>query len=476
MKLKKLLNRSFALVAIIAVSLTTILLTVITDIYMENQRQSNLEQTVSILKSALVDQNGQPIIQNKTGYDRIFTNLVKPPIVGLSYRKADGTILSNQFFSKIFPPPQDSMLPSGVSSSHMDTDDTFKQMIDSQYKPGEIKTVIIDINNSDGTLFAQLYLKVIQFKSMSIIKRLTQSALYISFGIAMVVVLLISLILSIIFSRFITIPLEETAKQAGDLLLDIKQVPAPSKIDEVATIRESLNNLDSRLRLKRKSRKLLLDELVHQSRTPLTVMRTHLEAIEDGIVDMDSKEIELLYKEIESLTLMISNMSSMISASNEKEPLQIKEFSLEKRLHTIESGLRPQFEKKQITFIHDIQEGIVMHSDPNLLSQIVYNILTNAQKYTEEGGTVSLGSKEEDGTVFVWVKDNGIGMSEETRSHVCEAYYRSPDVVSLKGEGIGLYLVKQQLDRLKGHVTIDSKLHKGSTFTLSFPKDLQENK
>jgi signal transduction histidine kinase len=190
---------------------------------------------------------------------------------------------------------------------------------------------------------------------------------------------------------------------------------------------------------------------------------------------MDSKEIELLYKEIESLTLMISNMSSMISASSEKEQLQIKEFSLEKRLHTIESGLRPQFEKKQITFTHDIQEGIMMHSDPNLLSQIVYNILTNAQKYTEEGGAVSLGCKEEGNNVRVWVTDNGIGMSKETLSHVFEAYYRSADVVALKGEGIGLYLVKQQLERLKGSLEIDSELHKGSTFTLSFPKNLQKN-
>jgi signal transduction histidine kinase len=91
--------------------------------------------------------------------------------------------------------------------------------------------------------------------------------------------------------------LRDTAKIASDIQLgEISSVKGTS-IKEINAIRESLEELDTRLRLKQKSRKILVDQLVHQTRTPLTILKSHLEAIEDGLVAVDEEEIRIFQKE-----------------------------------------------------------------------------------------------------------------------------------------------------------------------------------
>jgi signal transduction histidine kinase len=122
--------------------------------------------------------------------------------------------------------------------------------------------------------------------------------------------------------------LMRTEKMAQGISLgeDIKLTDA--KISEIRTIQQSLEELNTRLKLKSKSRKVLTDELVHQTRTPLTVLKTHLEGFSDGLIDMTADEVSVCENQIENLTAIISNMSSMIDAEKDFDPVTCEEFEL----------------------------------------------------------------------------------------------------------------------------------------------------
>jgi signal transduction histidine kinase len=435
------------MVAVVAVTLTTILLIVLTDTYMEKERQQQLQQAETQLVNALKNDKGDPLELKRQEYARILSGFVRMPIKSIAYYDNAGILIA-----RVDAPP-------GQIGPHQPP----------------VNEQRIQIKDAKGKLSGMIELGVLAYHKVPLLKRLAQSSLFMSYFIAMAIVLALALSLSWLFSRRITDPLEDTAKLAGDLLVDIKELPPPSNIEEVSTIRDTLTDLDSRLRLKRQGRKLLLDELVHQTRTPLTVLKTHLEALEDGLIPYDEREKGILYKEIDSLTVMISNMSSMIDASSETENLQLKEFNLPARLQTIAAGLRPQFEKKGLQLDLDLVEKLHITSDPNVLSQIVYNLLTNSQKYTSSGGKVELGCKKEADAAVIWVRDNGIGISKEDQTHIFEAYFRSARVAGLPGEGIGLYLVGDQIKRLHGKLDVVSELDEGSCFTLKLPLTLAED-
>jgi signal transduction histidine kinase len=310
----------------------------------------------------------------------------------------------------------------------------------------------------------------------SFFERLLYSSLLRTYLLALLSALVVTVALGQYFSKRLTKALEETAKMAGNLLIDEETTMKRSNIDEIETIRGSLENLNGRLRVKQKSRKALVDELIHQTRTPLTILQMHLEGIEDGILSLDEKEMQIFSNEITNLTTIISSIGGMIDANKEIEKPIAKEFLLPALIASVTCGLGPQAAKKGLTLSVEPSKSLKLNTDANILSQMLYNLVTNAIKYTLANGTVSVGYAQEDKQVAIWVSDTGIGMSEETQKHIFEAYYRSKEVAAIKGEGIGLYLVAEKAKALGGSVSVESEPQKGSKFTLHLPIQYLGNK
>ena len=116
----------------------------------------------------------------------------------------------------------------------------------------------------------------------------------------------------------------------------------------------------------------------------------------------------------------------------------------------------------------------MIKADENLLSLVWNNLLSNAFKFTPDGGKVSLTLHDEDGYAVVEVKDSGIGMTKETGEHVFEKFYQGDKSHSGQGNGLGLALVKRIIDIMKGEITVESTLGKGSTFTVKIRKNSEE--
>ncbi len=110
--------------------------------------------------------------------------------------------------------------------------------------------------------------------------------------------------------------------------------------------------------------------------------------------------------------------------------------------------------------------------DPDRLEQVVTNLVSNAVKYSPDGGAVTVALEESDADVVLRVADSGMGMTPEQQAHLFQRFYRTPEAQArgIQGTGLGLYLVKQLVEAHGGHIEVASEPGRGSIFTVSLPK------
>ena len=124
------------------------------------------------------------------------------------------------------------------------------------------------------------------------------------------------------------------------------------------------------------------------------------------------------------------------------------------------------WEKADIEIDTDIAENVKVKADAELLSLVWNNIFSNAFKFTEDGGTVSVSLTATDHHAVVKVKDTGCGMSPEVGAHIFEKFYQGDTSHSVQGHGLGLALVKRVVDIMQGELSVESTLGEGTTFTV----------
>lgn len=290
-----------------------------------------------------------------------------------------------------------------------------------------------------------------------------------SFGIAFVLIFL----LGAFFSRKMTKEMRMTAQMATDMDLGNGVLVPHSKVKEIRIIQQSLENLQTRLKLKQTSRKKLIDELVHQTRTPLAILQAHLEAMEDGVVKFSPEEIRICEAQIQNITSIIANMSGMIDGESDLKKITLETVDISHLLKQIVGGLKVQFLKKNIELIQLTHGKTMATTDQYLLSQAIYNILTNAYKYTDPRGRVTVECTEVGKNVSIVIEDTGRGILPSEQDRIFDAYYKSAEIGNTEGEGIGLYVAKENLKQIGGTIRLESEVGKGSRFIVEIPKAMQ---
>ena len=128
------------------------------------------------------------------------------------------------------------------------------------------------------------------------------------------------------------------------------------------------------------------------------------------------------------------------------------------------------WEAKNLEIETDIQDDVRIQSDPELLSLVWNNLISNAVKFTPDGGTIGLALKTEGSSVIVQVRDTGCGMKPETGRHIFEKFFQGDTSHATQGNGLGLALVKRVIDILNGEIGVQSVYGEGSTFTVKLKR------
>lgn len=348
-------------------------------------------------------------------------------------------------------------------------------MMNFKYESSDSETDSVEIY--DGNVFLG-QLNITRYSSVedSIATRMFKTSLLYNSLYSVAIVLVIAIITGIVISRRMSRALTSTAQMAQNIELGTQTDIEETNIREISTIQQSLETLAARLKLKNKSRKVLIDELVHQTRTPLTVLKTHLEGFSDKVIEMSPQEIKVCETQVDNITAIISNMSSIIDAGEDIEKVSPTQFEITGLMRQIVNGLKAQFDNKNIEMELDLREKEEIFSDRHKLSQSVYNILTNAYKYTKQGGRVKVSEESDELMVSITIEDNGVGIDEKDIDKIFDAYYRSSSGNRTEGDGLGLYIARENIEKINGNIRVESKKGNGSKFTITVPKKYEKER
>lgn len=441
------------LIAVASVVVNSFILSLLTndkfkDYVKENydlQYEQIVEYTTNMLKS-----NDYSVKQMKVELE---THLVDP-IKRIKVYDAQGDIITDV---SVTPSYSNAMMNGkGMMMRGMMKDPQLEEVDHADILDGE--TVIGQIN-------------IIRYSSAETSKAVIKfrSSLFKNSFISVVIVLILSIITGYLISKRISSDLINTANMAQNIDVGNNLTNFYSKVKEIRVIQQSLESARERLKLKQKSRKALVDELIHQTRTPLTILRTHLEGIEDGVIDLSAEEFKICENQIDNITAIITNMSSMIDADRQQDSLHMEKVEFSQILKQIINGMRAQFEKKKIELVVGEYKKVKINTDKYKLSQAIYNILTNAYKFTDTNGKVKIDYQVTSTHVILFIEDDGIGIKEEELDKIFEAYYKGDRVNRDVGDGIGLYISKENIVSINGTIRVTSKINQGSKFSITIP-------
>lgn len=163
---------------------------------------------------------------------------------------------------------------------------------------------------------------------------------------------------------------------------------------------------------------------------------------------------------------LISNILKLNKLENQQIFAKNEEYDLSEQLCEILLSFENIWEEKEIEIETDIPDSVKVFADCELLSLVWNNLLSNAFKFTDKGGKVSLSLCCEENEVTVKITDTGCGMSSETGAHIFEKLYQGDTSHSAQGNGLGLALVKKVVDIVHGEIGVESVLGEGTDFTV----------
>lgn len=208
----------------------------------------------------------------------------------------------------------------------------------------------------------------------------------------------------------------------------------------------------------------------HEFKTPLTSIEGYATLLQnDSLSDEDRREYSRLI--IES-TKKLSNLTSNILQLSKLETQEIApkrhSFLLDEQIRQALLLLEPQWSKKQLEL--DIEMPTVrFFGSEELLFQVWLNILSNAVKFTPNGGKITVGMELSANSVSVKISDTGCGISEDIQKHIFEKFYQGDSARAVEGNGLGLALVYKIVSLCAGDVRVESEPGNGATFTVSLP-------
>ena len=245
--------------------------------------------------------------------------------------------------------------------------------------------------------------------------------------------------------------------------------------DEIEDLGAAFNEMTKGL----KEYQQLKDEFVfiaaHELRAPVTAIKGYLSMIEEGDAgELSPKMKEYLTPVSQSNKRLVNLVNDLLEVARQEAGRMTIDVAKIEPASAIESTieeLKPLAMEKNIAITYDKSSARAVLADEARMKEVMVNLLSNAIKYTVGSGTVLIWHETSGETLITHIKDTGIGMSKESQEKLFEKFYRVPDERTKKitGTGLGLFIIKQIIEKMNGLVWVVSEVDKGSTFSFSLP-------
>lgn len=284
-----------------------------------------------------------------------------------------------------------------------------------------------------------------------------------------------ALIAALIFALTLTAPIKALTSTIrrmgkGDLSARVK-VRTSGELRELA---DSYNAMAEKIEHFDQSRSQFVQNASHELKTPLATMKILLENLiyqPDMPAELRAEFMQDINHEIDRLSGIITDLLTLTQMDSRQAPMKTDSVDLSALCEDTLHALQPAAGKARLTLRGDIAEQVILPGDESKLSQVVYNLIDNAIKYTPEGGQVNVSLRADSRAATLVVQDNGIGIPEEDVKHIFDRFYRVDKARSRAtgGTGLGLSIVRQMVQLHGGEIRVDSVAGQGSAFTVTLP-------
>ncbi len=253
------------------------------------------------------------------------------------------------------------------------------------------------------------------------------------------------------------------------------RVPELNSNDELADLITKFNSMATALAHLEDSRRSFVANVSHEFKTPMTTIRGFIDGILDGTIPSEKQDyyLNIISSEIKRLSRMVNMMLNISNIESGNVNMTVEQFNISDKILTTFLGFEQLISNKNITVngLDDLTETIA-HGDGAMIDQVIYNLVDNAVKFTNENGKIIVNTATDKKNIYFSVTNSGKGIPEKDIDKIFERFYkvdesRSTDV---KNTGLGLFLVKSIVDLHGGTVTVESQVDIFTRFTVKLPK------
>lgn len=243
--------------------------------------------------------------------------------------------------------------------------------------------------------------------------------------------------------------------------------------DELGRLGQNINQLSETLKANSDNHDQLFTDISHELRTPVAVLRAHIEAMQDGIKECDSKQLDQLHHQTMALSLLINDIQDL--AGTEMGSLQYKKESVDIShvFNNVIKSFSTAIDEKKLTLFKHIQPAIYINGDALRLRQLFNNLINNAIEYTERGGQIHMKLEADEQQVLIVIEDSEPGVDAQWHEKIFEHLFR-PDSGRSKqqgGFGVGLAIAKNIVTAHQGTIWAADSNFGGLAVTVQIPME-----
>lgn len=325
----------------------------------------------------------------------------------------------------------------------------------------------------DGSFIGQV--RIWSFGSDSFLRKADETFRdnsYEAMALASIIAIALATIIGFIFARNLVSPINAISKTAKSIKEgDLSARTGLTGEDEIARLGETFDAMAQAVEDDRELEHRLTTDVAHELRTPLMAIQATVEAMIDGVYKPTEDRLNQVNSEVKRLSRLVDALLRLSRLENRANPMKEEIIDLGELISGLVKTHEAFVNDSGLTLKYEMQKNVIIKGDADMIRQATANLISNAVRYTPEGGTVTVQVRHGEIMADIVVEDTGIGLSPDEARMVFSRFWRADAGRNRDtgGLGIGLAVVKEIVDRHHGWVQVEGKKGEGARFTIRIP-------